>query len=61
MTLEGLKDRKKLLEKNLEELKKNILTATQNSLRMEGAIIDINEIIADEEKNQKPVKEKVKK
>ena len=49
MTLEELKERKKLLEKNFEELRKNILTATQNSLRVEGAIIDVSEIIADEE------------
>jgi len=65
MNVEGLKKRKELMENNLRQLRERIAQDTQNSLRMEGAIIDLNELITEIEKKEKEekevVKEKVKK
>ncbi len=52
MNIEGLKKRKELMEKNLKELRGRIAQDTQNALRIEGAIIDISEIIQDDEKKE---------
>ena len=58
MNIEGLKKRKELIENNLRQLKERISIDTQNALRVEGALLDVNEIIADEEKKEKEEKEK---
>jgi len=60
MNIEGLKKRKELVETNLRQLRERITQDTQNSLRMEGAIIDLNELITEIEKKEKEDKEKEK-
>ena len=58
MNIEDLKKRKELLENNLKNLNERIVQDTQNAFRISGAIIDINEIIAEDEKKEKEEKEK---
>ena len=58
MNIEDLKKRKELLENNLKNLNERIRSDTENSLRIHGAIIDVNEIIAEDEKKEKEEKEK---
>ena len=53
MNIEGLKKRKELIENNLKQLKEKITIDTQNMFRIEGALLDVNELIADEEKKIK--------
>lgn len=56
MNIEGLKKRKELMETNLKQLRERITIDTQNALRIEGALLDVNEIIADDEKPEKEEK-----
>ena len=58
MNIEDLKKRKGLLETNLKNLNEKIMQDTQNAFRISGAIIDCNEIIAEDEKKEKEEKEK---
>ena len=58
MNIEDLKKRRGLLENNLKNLNERIEQDTQNAYRVSGAIIDINEIIAEDEKKEKEEKEK---
>ena len=58
MNIEGLNKRKELMEKNLKDLRERINIDTQNAFRIEGALLDIKEIIADDEKKEKEEKEK---
>ena len=58
MNIEDLKKRKELLENNLKNLNEKIMQDTQNAFRISGAIIDCNEIIAEDEKKEKEEKEK---
>ena len=58
MNIEGLNKRKELMEKNLKDLRERINIDTQNAFRVEGALLDIKEIIADDEKKEKEEKEK---
>ena len=60
MNIEDLKKRKELLENNLKQLNERITQDTQNAFRISGAIIDVNEIIAEDEKKEKEEKEKDK-
>jgi len=60
MDIEGLKKRKELIENNLKQLKERITIDTQNAFRIEGALLDLNEIIADDEKEKKEKEEKDK-
>ena len=60
MNIEDLKKRKELIEKNLKGLRDRITVDTQNAFRLEGAILDINEIIAEDEKKLKELKDKEK-
>ena len=53
VNIEDLKKRKGLLENNLKNLNDRIRSDTENSLRIHGAIIDCNEIIAEDEKKEK--------
>ena len=46
------------MEKNLKDLRERINIDTQNAFRVEGALLDIKEIIADDEKKEKEEKEK---
>ena len=61
MNIEGLKKRKELMEKNFKDLNDRIKTDTENALRVQGALMDINEIIADDEKKLKEKENKVEK
>ena len=58
MNIEDLKKRKELVENNLKNLRDKIAQDTQNALRLEGALLDISEILADDEKKEKEEKEK---
>jgi len=58
VNIEGLNKRKELMEKNLKDLRERINIDTQNAFRIEGALLDIKEIIADDEKKEKEEKEK---
>ena len=60
MNIEDLKKRKELLENNLKQLNERITQDTQNAFRISGAIIDVNEIIAEDEKKEKELKDKEK-
>ena len=60
VNIEDLKKRKELLENNLKNLNERIVQDTQNALRIHGAIIDVNEIIAEDEKKEKELKDKEK-
>ena len=46
------------MEKNLKDLRERINIDTQNAFRIEGALLDIKEIITDDEKKEKEEKEK---
>ena len=58
MNIEGLNKRKEVLEEQLNQLNKQIEQNTQNAFRVQGAIMDVNEIIQDDEKKLKEEKEK---
>lgn len=58
MNIEGLKKRKELMENNLKQIRDKILIDTQNAFRIEGALLDIQEIIADDEKKEQELKDK---
>ena len=60
MNIEDLKKRRELLETNLKNLNDRITQDTQNAFRISGGIIDLNEIIAEDEKKMKEEKEKEK-
>ena len=60
MNVEGLKKRKELIENNLRQLKERITIDTQNALRIEGALMDVSEIIQDEEKKEEENKNEEK-
>ena len=60
MNIEDLKKRKALIETNLKQMKDKLTIDTQNVFRIEGALMDVNELIADEEKKEKELKEKEK-
>lgn len=60
MNIEDLKKRKELIQNNLKIIRERIAQDTQNSLRLEGAILDINEIIANDEKKSKELEDKEK-
>ena len=53
MNIEDLKKRKELIEGNLKIMKERLTIDTQNVFRVEGALIDINEIIKEEEEKEK--------
>ena len=57
MDIEGLKKRKELLENNLKQINDRIRSDTENSLRVQGALLDVSEIIAEDEKKEKEKKE----
>ena len=57
MNIEGLNKRKELMEKNLKDLRERINIDTQNAFRVEGALLDIKEIIADDEQKEQKEKE----
>ena len=58
MNVEDLKKRKEILEEQLNQLNKQIEQDTQNAFRVQGAIMDVAEIIAEDEKKIKEEKEK---
>ena len=60
MNIEDLKKRKALIENNLKQMRDKLTIDTQNVFRIEGALMDVNELIADEEKKEKELKEKEK-
>lgn len=60
MNIEELKKRKELIETNLKQLREKLTIDTQNAFRLEGAILDINELIAEDEKKEKELKDKEK-
>ena len=60
MNIEDLKKRKELLENNLKQVNDRITQDTQNALRIQGAIIDVDEIIAEDEKKKKETEAKEK-
>jgi len=60
VNIEDLSKRKELLETNFKNISDRIRSDTENVLRVQGAIIDINEIIADDEKKEKELKDKEK-
>ena len=60
MNIEDLKKRKELMENNLRIVNERIRVDTADSLRIQGAILDVNEIIAEDEKKEKEEKEKKK-
>jgi hypothetical protein len=53
MNIEDLKKRKELLETNLKQVNDRITQDTQQALRIQGALLDVNEIIAEDEKKLK--------
>jgi len=61
VNIEDLKKRKELLENNLKQINDRITQDTQNAFRVQGALIDVNEIIAEDEKKEKEEKEKEEK
>jgi len=60
VNIEDLKKRKELLENNLKQVNDRIIQDTQNAFRISGAIIDLNEIIAEDEKKKKETEAKEK-
>ena len=60
MNIEDLKKRKELLENNLKQVNDRITQDTQNAFRIQGAIIDVDEIIAEDEKKKKETEAKEK-
>ena len=61
VNIEGLKKRKELMEKNFKDLNERIRMDTENALRVQGALMDINEIITDDEKELKELEDKKEK
>lgn len=53
MDIEALKKKKALMEDNLKALSQKITQDTQNALRLEGAILGINEIIVQSSEEKK--------
>ena len=63
MNIEDLKKKKELMENNFKILSNRIKIDTENALRIQGAIGNINEIIAEDEKKKNEMlveKKKVK-
>ena len=60
MNIEDLNKRKETLEANLKQVNEVVTQNTQQAFRLQGAIIDVKEIIAEEEKKEKEEKEKEK-
>ena len=58
MNIEELKKRKTLLENDFKILNERIKIDTENLFRVQGAILNINDIIAEDEKKIKEEKEK---
>ena len=58
MNIEDLRKRKELLETNLKNINDRITQDTQQSFRIQGVLLDVNEIIEDDEKKEKEEKEK---
>ena len=58
MNIEELKKRKTLLENDFKILNERIKIDTENLFRIQGAILNINDIIAEDEKKIKEEKEK---
>jgi predicted nucleic acid-binding Zn-ribbon protein len=56
--IERLKKRREKIEENLINVRNRIAQDTQNALRLEGAILDMNELIAEIEKDDKAKKVK---
>ena len=61
MNIEDMNKRKQLLETNFKTISDRIKVDTENALRVQGALINLNELIADEEKKEKELKDKVEK
>jgi predicted nucleic acid-binding Zn-ribbon protein len=61
VNIEDLKKRKELIENNLKGMREKLTADTQNVFRVEGALLDISEIIKDEENKIKEEKEKTEK
>ena len=53
MNIEDLNKRKEVLENNLKQVNEVITQNTQQAFRIQGAIVDIKEIIAEDEKKKK--------
>ena len=63
MNIEDLKKRRSLIENNLKRTREQLTNITQNVFRIEGALIDVDELIKIEEdkiKEEKKKSEKVK-
>ena len=60
MNIEDLKKRKELLENNLKQVNDKIIQDTQNAFRIQGALLDVSEIIAEDEKKKKETEAKEK-
>ena len=58
MNIEDLRKRKELLETNLKNINERITQDTQQAFRIHGALLDVNEIIAEDEKKIKEEKDK---
>ena len=58
VNIEGLNKRKELMENNLKQLRDRIAQDSQNAFRIEGAILNILEIIKDDEEKEKEIKNK---
>ena len=56
MKIEGLNKRKEVLENNLKQVNEVITQNTQQAFRIQGAIINVKEIIVEEEKKEKEEK-----
>jgi len=61
MNVQDLNKRKEVLESNLKQVNERITSDTQQAFRIQGAIVDIKEIIAEDEKKAKEEKEKKEK
>ena len=61
MNIEDLNKRKETLEANLKQVNEVVTQNTQQAFRIQGAIIDVKEIIAEDEKKAKEEKEKKEK
>ena len=60
MDIEGLKKRKELLENNLKQINDRIRSDTENSLRVQGALLDVSEIIKEDEEKKEETEAKEK-
>ena len=59
MNIEDLKKRRSLIENNLKRTREQLTNITQNVFRMEGALIDVDELIKIEEDKLKEEKKKL--